>query len=188
MKGLNCTSTIAVLRKRLKDADAFERFVSDLPTGARLLCTRRISALEWVPLDQWTPVEEAILAKLCAGDYQKYRELTAEIVSADFSGVYRVFLKVPGPGFVLRKSTTIFAQYFTGGSIKTTGNTERPTQEDPAIVEAKMPEPYKLVLWGVAGAVDAVLALTRAKNPVCRVTGEETRAGVSQMRFAISWD
>ena len=82
---------------------AFERFVSDLPTGARLLCTRRISAVEWVPLDQWTPVEEAILAKLCAGDYQKYRELTAEIVSADFSGVYRVFLKVPGPGFMLRK-------------------------------------------------------------------------------------
>ena len=65
IKGNNCVATLAHAHKRL--GDRYPAFVAGLPGTAREYASQRILPIDWIPIEEWHPIEVAILEQVRCG-------------------------------------------------------------------------------------------------------------------------
>lgn len=122
IKGASIINTIAILREVL-GAARFQAVLQACPQETQQLIRRTLVAVEWVPLEQWSPFMNAIFEQACRKDEHQYRRLLRAVCKRDFTTVYRVYLNTPTPQVVLDKSPSIWSAYFDTGTL-TIGTTQ----------------------------------------------------------------
>ncbi len=136
---------------RLADPALRRAFVDPPPTMA------------WTNVGTVVAIDRAILDGPMSGDVARMRHFGAEIAKYDVPGLYRAFFRLGTPAFVMGKIPLVFNQYFRRGTIRVTPGPARAelTLEDIVL-------PYYLCEHGIAGWLDAMLELVRARQPLVR--------------------
>lgn len=161
-KGANLVNTITVVRERLGEQE-FNALVEELPPNTRTLLKRRIFAVEWIPLSDWMPFLEAIFVKKCASNELVWRQWARAFCERDFNSVYKMFLKLGSPDFLLDRTARVWSTYNNTGKLEivekgTTGNDKRIT------LRLMDFEPYPLYAVSIHGFIEQLLAMSGAKT------------------------
>lgn len=116
VKAASCIHTLEMTKETFGQ-DVLERMKPHLPAASRALLERRLSPVEWLAVSEWQPVNEAILDHLCAGDEQRYIGFFRRVCERDFSTLYKTFLKVLSPTYVLDRTAKLWSTYNDGGTL-----------------------------------------------------------------------
>ena len=110
LKAAGFNSCVAALR-RMVDGAAFERFVSSLPEDQQQPILWPHIASAWIPAEIADAVMAAIHAGPLGGSDEKMFELGRQQIKDDMSTIYRFFLRIASPAYVLERATKIWDTY-----------------------------------------------------------------------------
>lgn len=117
VKGATINNSIAVFREFV-GAPQFLDLADRCPPETQQLLRRTLVAVEWVPLEAWTPVLQIMLDHVCRKDEGLFRRLIRLVCKRDFSSTYRVYVNSTTPRTLLDKASNIWAIYFDTGSLR----------------------------------------------------------------------
>ncbi|HEY3445316.1 MAG TPA: hypothetical protein VGK67_03085 [Myxococcales bacterium] len=121
IKGLSMVHLRRFLVERFGE-DGLARVLAALPPDqARLL--RSPAASEWYPLRDHALIEAKVMDVLYGGDLSKAKEFARFDAALQIGGIFKFFLRVLDPGFLIKKSASLWSQSFSGGrcEVETTG-------------------------------------------------------------------
>jgi hypothetical protein len=117
VKGVALRNFPEVLSK-LRGADAWKRALDNLPTDLRHAFEGGgIIAGGWYPLS-WYRDLHAAARRATGSEAGLAWQIGRESTRRDLAGVYKVFLRVLSPGFVLAGSSRFFGQYYRPGVMR----------------------------------------------------------------------
>jgi hypothetical protein len=118
-KGVNFRTFIKILRK-LKGDRVAEATLDLAPAEfARSFRAGLVFSGNWYPLAWYADLHRAAQKAAGAGP-ELARTMGLESVKDDLSGIYRIFLLVVSPEFVLSKSPLLFSTYYDTGTMSVT--------------------------------------------------------------------
>lgn len=181
LKAAGVNSLIGVLRG-MSAPDAFEAFVSGLPDECAALVREPPLVVSWVSLEHSVPLYAHAFEHLFRGSVLKMIELGRLQLRADMSGMYRAFLRIASPSFVLARTSNIYELYTRGcGSLRT-------IDSQPGCVTVLMedrPLPSDAFYQYMCGTFEGAIELTGAKDvSVSIIAGGGTS---SACRFRVTW-
>jgi hypothetical protein len=109
-KGSAFISAVNALKKMAPPA-AFERMVESLPPEAAQLVRKPPLPVEWLPSKLWFDVIYGAHRHLFNGDDEKMAELACIALMGDLRTVYKVFIKLLSPQYVIERGTRIWETY-----------------------------------------------------------------------------
>lgn len=116
IKGSTILNTMSILRE-LMDQRRLNALIDSCPQDTKLLLRRTVMAVEWVPVDVWSPMLHAIFERVTGRDEPKFRRFIRAACQRDFSGPYRVYVQNTTPASVLVKAQGIWNSYFDSGTL-----------------------------------------------------------------------
>jgi hypothetical protein len=117
IKGSAVKETIDQIKTRVSKGD-FQTILGFLDAGARKLIEGEIFSSSWYSLDLFTRFLE-IQNRVLAGGNEEMITRGAEAVNErQLRGIYKAFVKVGSPEFVIERIAAVHATYFQGVSIE----------------------------------------------------------------------
>lgn len=116
IKGASLIHTLGILREVL-GISRFQAIVAACPPRTQQLIRRTLVALEWIPLELWSPFLQAIFEVACNQDELQFRRLLRAVYKRDFTTLYRTHLQTTTPQAILQKTTELWSSYFDTGSM-----------------------------------------------------------------------
>ncbi len=116
IKGASLIHTLGILREVL-GISRFQAIVAACPPRTQQLIRRTLVALEWIPLELWSPFLQAIFEVACNQDELQFRRLLRAVYKRDFTTLYRTHLQTTTPQTILQKTTELWSSYFDTGSM-----------------------------------------------------------------------
>lgn len=183
IKATNCISTRDVIRETVGDA-RWQSFVANLAPAQKELATRRLLAVEWLDFDAWLELEQRAKRDLFDDSYENYRQMTRLVGERDFSGIYKVFLKIGSPGYIVQQVAKVWATFCRVGKMSCPRRPEKPTRAEPTVLLLEgLPANADAMVAGAHGTIDAVLKLTRAHEPDVWLADLRTEAGMTRAEY-----
>jgi uncharacterized protein (TIGR02265 family) len=136
---------------------AYRALVDALPADTREIVRTPPLAMSWIPNHHFDRVIERALVGPFGGDLARVTELAKRSILGDLNTVYRVFIRLMSPEFVLKRAAKIYGQY-----TRNNGNF-RVTASGPGFAELTIDELASAspAVWAYnEGAIRAVLAAT----------------------------
>ncbi|HMY59188.1 MAG TPA: hypothetical protein PK472_13080 [Pseudomonadota bacterium] len=129
IKGATLINTIVTVRE-LTGPVVFQALIEGCPAETKQILPRTLMAVEWIPVDTWSPFLTAILERLAKRNEDQYRRIIRAVCKRDFSTVYRALIQGATPSTVLGKMQNIWHAYFDNGTLavkpgQTLGQTQR---------------------------------------------------------------
>jgi len=116
IKGSAVKETIEQIKTRV-DEETFQKVLGSLDEETRKICGGEIFSSTWYPLDLFTRFLE-IQNRVLAGGNEEMITRGAEAVNErQLRGIYKAFVKVGSPEFVIKRIAAVHATYFQGVSI-----------------------------------------------------------------------
>jgi uncharacterized protein (TIGR02265 family) len=159
-KAAGLISMLRMLREMV-GAEAYDALEAALPPDTRELVRQPPLAMSWLPNRHFDLVVERALVGPFGGDTRKVVELAQRAMIDDLNSVYRVFIRLLSPEFVLRRAAKIYGQYTRNNGVFTVSKSG-PGFAELTIdgVELGMPS-----VWAYnEGAIRAVIAATGLKD------------------------
>lgn len=116
IRGASLIHTLGILREVL-GASRFQTIVESCPARTQQLIRRTVVALEWIPLELWSPFLQAIFEHTCHKDELQFRRLLRAVYKRDFTTLYRAHLQTTTPQAILQKAAELWASYFDTGTL-----------------------------------------------------------------------
>lgn len=139
----------------------------------------------------WFPIREALTIPLKTtafffynNDYEKTARTMGRF-SADeaLTGVYKFFIKIGSPRFLIDRSTSMMKTYFQPCEIQVFYGTEKGCN----MQITHFPEPDQIIEWNIAGWIERALEISGCKNTKAIVT--KSMAKQEQLtEIQISWE
>jgi len=137
----------------------------------------------------WYPLKEVLiepLRKMCdlffAGDLKGARE--AGRFSADYSlkGIYKIFVKLGSPEFMVRRASNILPMYYTPSEMKVVES-----RKGQGILQiTHFPEMDQALEIRILGWMERAIEISRGKQPHIKIT-RSLAAGDSVTEFQANW-
>lgn len=180
IKGLSMVHLRKFLVERFGEAGLGRVLFALPPDQAQFL--RSPFAHEWYPLRDHALVEAKVMEVLYGGDLSKAKEFARYDAALQIGSVYKVILRVLDPGFLIKKSGSLWRQSMSGGQceVETTG---------PSSCKMKLSgydQVHEVMCWDWQGTIEGMLQVCGARESV--VTHPECRFhGAPHCRYDISW-
>jgi hypothetical protein len=161
IKGVSVKTTVDFVK--LKFPAKFNEWLNALPPESSSILKNVIFANNWYPLHESVIVPMEFVAKnFYMGDKIKTaREIGIYSAEVALTGIYKVFVKIATPQFVLNRASQIFATYYDPSDIKIIESTA-----NKAVLElSRFERKDELIMYRISGWVEKTLALTM-KNPI----------------------
>ncbi len=113
IKGTAVLDTVQQVQKRAGDP-AYQKVVGLLDDETRKIFQNQISPSSWYSLDSFTHFLEVEIKELAGGDEEVLLRGTEKVVEHQLRGIYKVFVKLGSPEFVLKRLAAVHATYFLG--------------------------------------------------------------------------
>ena len=117
IKGTAVQDTLVSMREAVGD----ERLASVLATldpAHRAALQEPILAMRWYPLDAYAALVDTFIARERAGDPSLFRKRAEEVVESHLRGVYRLFVRVGSPEWLIKKIAVAHQTYFQGTAVE----------------------------------------------------------------------
>jgi hypothetical protein len=180
-KAAGFNSSLETVRQMV-GAERFARFVATLPQEARELVEKPPLPVAWIPIEKIIPVHQGVWNELFGGDRKLVFEMGRRQLHADMSTIYRVFIRLLAPRFVLDRTARIWGTYTRGaGTLRLVRDEERSVDLLLEGHPAKDPLFYEYL----RGSMFGIIELTRVGEPSVEIV--EGGTGDGRCRYRIGW-
>ena len=180
-------SIAASLQKFVKTrySGEYERWVERLSREAREIYSRPILATEWYPLKSGIIEPTAAVGDLFYGGDRRSAAWETGRFSAQegLSGIYRVFVLVATPQYMMKRSGKILASFYEPSALSVAA--ERPKGVDIHITT--FPESNEIAENRIGGWMERALEICGCRN-VRFEFPESLARGDSRTVYGINWD
>ncbi len=184
-KGGGVANTIAVMQELMGPA-RFQQLTDRLPPATQALIKRRVLAVEWIPIADLTPLTEGFFADWCGSDEAKLIEQSRQSCRRDFNTLYRFFLRVLSPAYVLERTAQIFHTYTDAGTLEIT---EHRKENGTETLRLRLQGYYPCALYAVTtGAyMFEILTLAQAKDVKVRHSNVVVAGGELSCNYEVTF-
>lgn len=113
IKGTVLLDTIAAIKARAGEHE-FAKIVKALNPQSRTLFEGAIYSSTWYSLDAFTEFLEVDIRETAGGDREALSKRSEKVIEKQLSGIYKIFVKVGTPGFVISRISAVHSTYFRG--------------------------------------------------------------------------
>jgi hypothetical protein len=113
IKGSAIKDTISQIKARSCEA-AFQKILGLLDEETRQVCGGEIFTSSWYSLDLFTRFLEVEIRILANGDEGMVTRGSEAIIERQLRGIYKAFVKLGSPEFVIKRIAAVHATYFQG--------------------------------------------------------------------------
>ncbi|MEW5846611.1 MAG: hypothetical protein AB1777_10160 [Bacteroidota bacterium] len=141
----------------------YSEWVKSLPQASREIIEKPIYATTWYPLIESVIIPTQKVADLFyEGDYPKAaREIGRFSADIALKGIYKIFVRISSPQFVLSRASSIFQTYYQPAEIKVVESADK-----KAVLQLeKFHIDEKLIMERIAGWIEHTLEIT-LKSPL----------------------
>jgi hypothetical protein len=176
-KGTDVMALRPIIRERGPD---FERqYIDSLTPEARTLFAE-VMAFSWSPVEVQMEVYTKAARLLFPGVAEPMFELGRMLARKTYSGIYKVFLRVPTTAYVLGRASSMWKTFFDAGE----ASVERVESKTAEFVVRGFPDYPHEMREMARGHMTVLLEMTRARNPQVRHIGNDPQA----WRWRASWE
>jgi hypothetical protein len=116
IKGRVLLDTIAAVKERAGEQE-LSKIIKNLSGESRKVFERPILFSEWYPLDAFAEFLEVDVRETANGDREVLAKRSEKVTESQLHGVYKFFLKLGSPGFVITRISAVHKTYFRGVNI-----------------------------------------------------------------------
>lgn len=113
IKGTVLLDTLAAIRARAGEAE-LAKIRSLLSEPSRKVFESAIQASSWYPLDVFAEFLEVDLRETANGDREVLIKRSEKVIETQLRGIYRIFVALGSPRFVITRISAVHATYFRG--------------------------------------------------------------------------
>ncbi len=111
IKGTVLADTINAIRNRAGDPE-LQKIISQLSPAAREAFEQPIQISTWYPLDTFVEFLEVDIQISAEGNREVLIARSEKVIEAQLRGIYKIFVKLGSPGFVITRISAVHATYF----------------------------------------------------------------------------
>jgi len=181
IKGTSVQETLSQIKRRAGD-DALKKIFALLDTDARKTFESEIFASSWYPLDHFARFLEVEIKVLANGNEEMITRGSEAITERQLRGIYKAFVKLGSPEFVIKRVAAVHATYFQGVAIEV----ELPAHGIAKVIYTGFETQHRIMGFGIIGFFRKALEISGAKDVSVRfaVPIDEGK-GVAEL--AITW-
>jgi hypothetical protein len=164
--------------------DMYNKWIDSLPPESKSIYTSILDASAWYPLNEGYKIPVAKIIELCyPDDFRKGADLMGSY-SAEVAlrGVYKTFLLIASPQYLVKRASNIFTTYFKPSEIEV-------TQINSNLIEFRIKSFDSIdenLEYRIAGWIRKALELANCKNPVYTINRSLAK-GDSCTEIHFSW-
>lgn len=117
IKGSAIKETINQIKSRSGE-DALQKILGLLDEETRIICQDEIYSSSWYPLDVFTRFLEVEIRVLADGKEEMITRGSEVVIEKQLRGIYKAFVKLGSPEFVIKRIAAVHATYFQGVPIE----------------------------------------------------------------------
>ena len=122
-KVVGFNSVVAVLRDDMLGADRFAAIVGRLPPATANAIRQPPLPVQWIPCERYGDLVSTALVHAFGGDEERLVEMGRRAFLHDLKTVYRVFIKLLAPAFVIERGTKLWLTYNRNNGVLTARRT-----------------------------------------------------------------
>jgi len=183
IKGSVVSDAIKNVKTNFGD-DMYNVIVSQLKPETRPIFEGgSILPISWYPLDAFLEFLEMDLKVTANGDEQELIRRSEKVIEGELSGIYKLFVKLGSPGFVLNRISSVHQTYFRGVDIEV----ELPGPGKAIMKYTGFEKQQRLVGMSIIGFYRKALEISGAKNVTAEfITPIEDDKGYCEL--ALNWN
>jgi uncharacterized protein (TIGR02265 family) len=180
MAMVKCSDVVA-LRKLFKDEgkETEDRFLSKLPPNL-IDMYQKVMATDWVAIPDQMKIYQAAAETVFPDSDNNMRDLGKALAERTYTGVYRVFLRIPTVPFVANRAAQIWRTFYDTGNMRV----ENQTGKSLDLVLADFPELPKPMRAMAGGHMTLLLEMTGAKD----ISIQQIDADCTAWRWHVEWN
>jgi hypothetical protein len=182
IKGATIRGTIDQIKRRA-GAQAFQKILGLLDEHTRKIFEGEIFASTWYPLDNYTRFLEVEIRVLANGREEAVMRGAEAVNERQLKGIYKGFVKVGSPEYVIERIAAVHMTYFQGVSV----DVELPEPRKALIKYTGFEKQHRIMGFAIIGFFNKALELSGASHAVVYFTTpiEEGR-GYAELSIACS--
>jgi hypothetical protein len=161
IKGSAIKETIAQIKRRSGEA-AFQKILGLLDDETRKIFEGEIFSSTWYPLDLFTRFLEIEIKVLADGNEEMVTRGSEAVIERQLRGIYKAFVKLGSPEFVIKRIAAVHATYFQGVPIdvKLEGN------HRALVMYTGFEKQHRIMGFAIVGFFKKALEISGAKDVV----------------------
>ncbi len=176
-KGTN----IVALRKLFREkGEAMEKQFLECLTPEQERLYRTAIATTMTPVEKQTELYVMAAQTLYARQADPLYELGLELANRSYTGIYRLFLKIPKPSYVISKAAAIWGTYYDQGH----GDLENIKKNGVDFILKDIPDLPQPALHYIAGHAVKLLQLAGARNVAVDIDSSQSTC----WRWKLNWE
>ena len=182
IKGATIRETVTQIKTRAGD-QAFQKVLSLLDEPTRKIFEGEIFSSTWYPLDNFARFLEVEIRVLANGREEVITRGAEAVNERQLQGMYKAFVKVGSPEYVIERIAAVHATYFQGVSV----DVQLPEPRKALIKYTGFEKQHRIMGFAIIGFFNKALELSGAKDAVIYFTTpiEEDR-GYAELSIAWS--
>lgn len=165
IKGSAIQETINQVLRRSGD-DALNKILALLDEEARTVLKGKIFASTWYPLDIFSRFLELEIKVLAAGDENMVTRGSEAVIERQLRGIYKAFVKLGSPEFVIKRIAAVHATYFEGVPIEV----DLPAPRSASVRYKGFEKQHRIMGFAIIGFFRKALEISGAKDVAIHFT------------------
>lgn len=163
----------------------FQQWISMLPEGSRQIFVNSITVSDWLPAMTALITPTEMVGKLLyKNDVKKGAwELGRYSAETALTGVYKVFLLIASPSYIIGRASKVFATYYRPLEMEVVEKTDKKV----VMHMFKCDHRCDIVSWRIGGWVEKALEMCGGKNVQVHIRSF-TKDEENVTEFLITWD
>jgi len=160
-------------------------WIQALPDSSSKLMSGGIFANNWYPMRDGAVEPTKAIAKLFYNNDIKQAALESGRYSAEvgLKGVYRIFVKVASPNYIMQRAGRVFTSYYSPSEIAVVDSHDKGL----TLHITKFPEPEEIIEHRIAGWCERALEFTKCENVRANIT-KSLAKGDNLTEIVITWN
>lgn len=157
IKGTNIVTLKKIFQKAGPDTE--DKFLAKLSEKEADIFKAIIST-SWTPIELQARFYELAAQTLYPGSPNGMDKLFIEMAENAYSGVYKIFLKIPSTQFILKRAANLWATYYDSGNAMVENNTD----DSFDFIVSEFPELPEILRKAVTANIKVLNQMTGLKN------------------------
>lgn len=182
IKGTAVLDTLEAIKTRAGKAE-LDKIISHLDLETREILRQPISPSSWYSCDAYSRFLEADILETAGGNEQELVRRAEAVIEKQLSGIYKMFVRLGSPEFVIRRIAAVHSTYFDGVQIIP----EMKGPKSATIQYVGFSRNHRIMGFVILGFFRKALEISGAKEVSVHFT-VPIEAGEKFCELALSWD
>ena len=182
IKGTAVLDTMEAIKARAGKVE-LDKIISHLDPETREIFQRPISPSSWYSCDAFSRFLEADIRETAGGNEQELVKRAEAVIEKQLSGIYKMFVRLGSPEFVIRRIAAVHSTYFDGVQII-------PEMKGPnaaTIQYVGFSRKHRIMGFAILGSFRKALEISGAKKVDVHFT-VPIEAGEHFCELALTWN